>query len=217
MFHRSRYNYWSSSKLSKYLRDKAGIKTPSALTSSGWDTHREEFSKKAPFTYWLTDTAFNKAQDVINFIPDCWYGFKTASLWKYFRTLYVLRKALWKYRSWDYTGLLMLMEESAKDMSHCQTKYAHHLNSEATAKELKVFAEFLKRVREDNYNDDKIAFVQTGNKKSIFGGWEHVQIDNTLPNYKHYKTFSKLVQAQRKNDLKAALNIMNRKLFHWWD
>lgn len=212
MYRRTRFNYWSSSKLSQWLRTKAGLENPLALTWEGWEEHHERSRQKAPIIDWITDKGFNRVQDVVYFVPDIWWSIKTANVWKYLRNLYVFHKALWNYRSWDYSGMLEFMETCAKDMSDCHKNHGHLLRSEETAKELFVLSEILKRVRLDNYTEDKIEWVD---KKGNWG--ELVQKPNTLPNYNSHRTFYKLTQLQRKHDLELATKMINRKLFYWWD
>lgn len=214
--YRHRTNYWSLSKFSKWIRTKAGLENPFTLPSEGWDKHHEDSKQKAPVINWITEEWFDKVQNVVMFIPDCYYAFRTASIWKFFRTVYVFRKALWNYRSWDFSGLLIFMETAARDMSTCHELHGHLIKSEESAKELKVWAELLKRVREDDFHGDKVDFVETG-RKGIFGGWEHVQKPNTLPNYKHGRTFYKIEKSVQKHNLHLAAKMFERKLRSWWD
>lgn len=210
-----RVSYWSSSKLSHWIRTKFGLNNPTAMTLEGWDNHEDECAKKSPIIHWLTDRGFNKAQDICYLPVDIYWTVKTAPIWKFIRSVWLFRKALWNYRSWDYTGLLYLMETATKDMSECHKNHGHLVRSEQTAKELRVLSNLIKRVREDNYTEDKVELVNTG-KKSWMSGWEFVQKKNTLPNY-NAKSFYKLTQKQRQNDLKLVCKMMERKLFSWWD
>lgn len=65
---------WSSSRFSKWLRAKAGLANPVALTLQGWDEHKKGCRQKAPFIYWLTNDVFDKVQDVVYFIPNLFYS-----------------------------------------------------------------------------------------------------------------------------------------------
>lgn len=76
-FHRqTRVNYWSSSKLSHWLRTKAGLENPRALSMEGWDEHHKSSKEQAPLINWLTNEFFNKLQRWVMFIPDCLYSVK---------------------------------------------------------------------------------------------------------------------------------------------
>lgn len=212
---RTRMNYWSLSDFSKSIRSKFGLDNPSALTSEDWYDHHEQSKQKSPIINWITDEGFNIAQDVVYFIPDIIYTFCTASLWKYFRNLYVFRKALWNYRSWDYSGMLQFMETSARDMSEC-TKYSYrcHLTAEQSAKELLIFAEHLKRVREDDFHSSVVDYVD-GNKGILSG--KFVNKPNHLPSYTAKKGFRKIEESVMKNHLHEAAKMFERKFRSWWN
>lgn len=208
---RSRFNYWSSSKLSKNIRKRFGLESPSYLSMDGWDDHEEYCKAKAPIIHWVTDQAFNKAQDVVYFIPDIIWSIRTANIWKFFRNLWLFRKALWNYRSWDYAGLLQFMETCGRDMSKAHTT-GNLVRSEQTAKELLIVAEIVKRLREDEYVFNKGRYEHTGN--GILG-MEFVQKEHQLPKNKA-KSFYKLVDSNRKADLELLTKMMKRKLLTWW-
>lgn len=73
-FHRyPRINYWSLSPLANWLRERAGLTNPYALSGEGWDAHHKECKEKAPVTYWLTKGPFNKAQDICYFPLDVYW------------------------------------------------------------------------------------------------------------------------------------------------
>lgn len=129
-------------------------------------------------------------------------------IWHFIRNFLVFRKVLWNYRRWDYSGLLEFMEVATKDMSECHKDHGHLVRSEETAKELKVMSLLLKRIREDKYYEDKQVFV--------LEDFEFEQVPNTLPSRKA-KSFYKLVEKMKKDDLELTCKIMQRKLFTWWD
>lgn len=161
----------------------------------------------------MTDKGFNKLQNIWLFIPDLVYTIKVADIWKYFRNLYLFHKALRKYRSWDYSGLLLFMETATKDMHLCHKNHGHLMRSEDTAKELLIVSTLLKRIREDNYIDEVQGYKYTEGK--MFGG-EFYQKANTLPIIKA-KNFYKMRQAVKKNDLDLVCKLINTKLNSWWD
>ena len=207
-----RINRWSNSSFARKLQIKAGIEKPKFATSEGWDEWEAQSKSKAPVTYFTTEVLFDIVQNYVFAIPDAYYAFVKADLWKYFRNLKVFHKALWQYRSWDYSGMMLFMELAAKDMSECHKNHGHLVRSEQTAKELSIFAELMKRVREDNYQNDKVEFIRG---KGMFGG-SFKQIPNTLPNY-NSKAFYKIVASQRREDLKLAAKMFERKSLSWWD
>lgn len=74
-FHsKTRFNYWSSSSLAKFLRKQAGLDNPSALSMEGWEEHHKQSKQKAPLVEWITKVFFNKVQDVVMFVPDYIYS-----------------------------------------------------------------------------------------------------------------------------------------------
>lgn len=210
--YRSRGTYWSSSKLSKWLRVKVGLTNPFALSFDDWDTHEEDCKKKAPIVHWITDKGFDKLQNVLYFMPDLYYHVKYARLWTFFRNLYHFRKALWHYRSYDYSGMMEFMIVSSRDMANTQEKHSYHVGKDKAAKELRVFAHTLERVLKDSYTEDKTEWLSTG--KGLMKGY-FVNKPNTLPNNKA-KSFYKLTTKQRENDLKQACKLMSRRLLSWW-
>lgn len=210
---RTRFNYWSHSKFSKAIRKKFGLENPSALTMEGWDEHEEGCKNKAPFVHWLTDTGFNRVQDVVMFVPDVVWSIRTANVWKFFRNLYVFRKALWTYRSWDYYGLLDFMQTATHDMHKLHKEHGHLVRSEDTAKELLVISELLKRIREDKYLDSVQGYEHTEGK--LFGG-KFYQVPNTLPSI-NAKKFYRMREQVKKDDLSLVCKILERKLFTFWD
>lgn len=210
---RTRITYWSSSKLSHRIRAKFGLDNPKWHTIEGWNKHEDECRKKAPIIHWVTDRGFDKLQNICYYPFDVFHNIKRATIWKFFRNIWIFRKALWAYRSWDYSGLLNLMETATKDMSNAHENHGHFVRSKDTAKELRVLSHILKRVREDNYTEDKIDFVEKDG--TLFGG-DFVQKPNTLPSYQA-KSFYKLTQKQRTDDLKLACKIIERKLLTFWD
>lgn len=213
MLKRTRIRYWSESMLSHKIRNFFELPNPIVLSWEGWDEHERLCREKAPFIHWLTDKGFNKIQNIVNFPTDLWWNLHTATIWKFFRNFWLFRKVLWNYRSWDYNGLLNFMETSARDMSRCHKDHGHLMRSEETAQELKVWAALIKRVREDNYQDDKLEFVR---KEGAMLGGEFVQVPNSLPNHKA-KSFYKIVDSNRKNDLELIGKMFSRKVKSWWD
>lgn len=76
-FHRKyRAGYWSSSKLSHWLRTKAGLDNPGALSCEGWAEHEKQSKATAPFINWVTDEFFDKMQRWVMFPSDCLYSVK---------------------------------------------------------------------------------------------------------------------------------------------
>jgi hypothetical protein len=67
--HRIRTNYWSCSKFAAKVRRKLGVEEkPSAATLEGWSEWKKNNTNN--FGYWLTEEAFDAAQDVVYFPID---------------------------------------------------------------------------------------------------------------------------------------------------
>lgn len=208
--HRSRLNYWSLRSFAKKLREKAGLANPSALTFEDWEAHKEACKNKAPITYWITTKGFNIAQNIVMFIPDVYYTIRYATIWTYIKNVKMFHKALWRHRSYDYSGLLQFMIIASKDMQKGHENDNLHKDNEKRAKDLKVFAALLERIAEDDYTKDKVVYIPG---KGL-GGFK--QIPNTLPNYEAAKSFYYLTGKQRHNDLKLAGKLFSTKLLSWW-
>lgn len=108
------------------------------------------------------------------------------------------------------------METAARDMSDCHKNHGHLMKSDQTAHELKVWTELLKRIREDDFQKDKVDFVQTG-EKGLFKGWKHVRKPDTLPNYNHYRTFITIGGSVQRHNIHLAAKLFERKINSWWD
>lgn len=74
--YRTRANYWSSSKFSKWLREQFGLKNPSALSMEGWREHKQECKNKAPFVHWFTKEFLDDVQDFFLIPSDYIYSIK---------------------------------------------------------------------------------------------------------------------------------------------
>lgn len=74
-YHKPR-GYWCLSKFAKWLRVKAGLSNPSALSWEDWKLHKQECKAKAPFIYWLTNKGFNKIQNILHYPADLIYSIK---------------------------------------------------------------------------------------------------------------------------------------------
>lgn len=71
-----RNKYWSNSKLSKYLRTKVGISSPTALEWKEWKVWRENYKSSHKVMYFITEDLLDAIQNFINYIPDKLYDIK---------------------------------------------------------------------------------------------------------------------------------------------
>lgn len=72
-----RNNYWTSSKLSKYLYKKVGVNKPRSATFEEWDTWNLETKQKHPVIYWINETLLDVIQDIVYYPYDVWRHFHT--------------------------------------------------------------------------------------------------------------------------------------------
>lgn len=207
-----RYTYWSNSKLSIKIREMFGLTNPIYLSSEGWDEWEEECNKKAKVVHWITNKGFDKLQNIVMFPADVWRSIRTATIWKFFRNLWLFRKCLWNYQSWDYSGLLMFMETASRDMHECHKNHGHLMRSDKTAKELLIFSNLCKRIREDEYSVGRLEFDL--GCKSVLPRFDNKP--NTLPSRKS-KSFHKLCEKMKQNDLELLSKMIRTKLLTWWD
>lgn len=60
-----RYNYWTSSKLVKWIRAQIGVERPKFATRENWKKWREEYRNEHEFFYKVTEVWPNKIQNFI--------------------------------------------------------------------------------------------------------------------------------------------------------
>ena len=95
--------------------------------------------KLVSFPYrWMPRTFFTN-------ISHIYWDFKNGIL-----NLFTFFEAVWWFRSWDWTGLVELIEVSAREMRFAQ-EHGIHTNSDRYAKQLKIVEALCKRLRADEY------------------------------------------------------------------
>lgn len=127
--------------------------------------------------------------------------------------VWLFRKALWSYRAFDYCGMLEFMETSARDMCRCHKDYSYALNKDKTARELLIFAEYMKRIREqDHYLKHLDMEVNMGYDFPI----KLVSKPKTLPIY-GTKEWHRLDSAVMNHYTAQAAKMFEKKLRSWWN
>ena len=66
------------------------------------------------------------------------------------RNLCTFFEAVWWFRSWDWSGMVHLLEVSAREL-HKDQMLGRHVGSEKEARRLLVVAELCTRLRDDSY------------------------------------------------------------------
>jgi hypothetical protein len=64
---RNRINYWSSSRLSDWIR---GEKKPFALEWGEWDKYYDDLKKRKPWRYWVTEHLLKSLQNIVYYPYD---------------------------------------------------------------------------------------------------------------------------------------------------
>ena len=60
-------NYWCNSKFADFIRGSKKLSSGTSLEWAEWEANQEKNNK---FRYWLSDTALDKLQDIVFFIPN---------------------------------------------------------------------------------------------------------------------------------------------------
>ena len=142
-----------------------------------------------------------------------------------------------KFKWWDHSYLLEMVEMWASNAAYKHLTKGHHLNNEVVAKDLRVLAELAKRLKNEDYSDpwflpnyesehytvpcQEEGFVEwkSKNYKLVYNNSERKEtIDsNEETVYKVIKLKSKFHKRQREQDLEMFCSLIKRKLFNWWD
>ncbi len=108
---------------------------------------------------------------------------------------------IWDDQDWDWQFLAKIMEYKLRRMAARFEQGKHHVGTIKEAKRMKVCAELLKRLQEDNY------FENAGYSRL---GW----------NYKSDAEKTRIVNhmmKMQKNDQAYLGKILGKFLCHWWD
>jgi len=209
-------NHWALSKLAKYMRRRAGIVDLTCGSMDEWDAYEIHAKETAPFTNWLTNTGFSAVQDFAEYFdPRQWvYAYRASPIVHFIRNVWTFRKSISRYRAWDQSGLLSFMEEATADMAYLHRHNGHLLRSKHTARQLEVFSHLMSRLRADEYSDRYFDHI-LGKSGGIFGG-KLVPNTNLGPIY-GTKSFYKMTNGHRKNDLDLAASLFTKNVQSWWD
>lgn len=109
------------------------------------------------------------------------------------------RQFLNAYKWYDYSFLLMAMEDWLDNASKVTMKKGMHLNVDKVAKKMKICAELCKRVREDNTQTNKV-FITRNNK-----------------DFRVMRESHKYLVKRRKENLSLLTTMLNKHLLGFWD
>ena len=107
---RSRFNYWSCSKLANWIR---GIEKPFALGWDEWEVWRKESKQKHPYRYWLAEEVLDFLQNVVNLPIDIYHTIEVYVRNRYIDKIHYLKTNLppGKYYDPDHRILHGLFNE----------------------------------------------------------------------------------------------------------
>lgn len=131
---------------------------------------------------------------------------------QFIKNVWLFREPLKQYRCWDYCGMLEFMETCARDMSECHKEDAWSVKNNK-ARDLLIFAEYMKRIREEDHYLKHLDFVE-GEKGEVLFQLESKP--NTLPIYHPRKEWHKLEQGVMKNYEREAAKLFEKKVRSWW-
>ena len=126
MMRRSRWNYWSNSKLARSI---IPLKKPEAATNEEWIKFFDDFKKEAPIRHWIVEVLFDKLQDIVNFPLDLLYHIKCLFLNRFISKTHCLTSTSINRGYWydlDERILRCVFEEFAE----------YYRRTERTSKEL---------------------------------------------------------------------------------
>ncbi len=130
----------------------------------------------------------------------------------YFRNIWLFRKALANTVSWDYSGLLHLMQTQLVLMEESIRLHGHHLNRDNHCKRMRECVHLLDRIIKDDYY--KADYDVISSDMSLEFG---IKVTPLYDYPKNEKTISKYTREQKTRDLERLFYLMNKHVQHWWD
>jgi len=142
-----------------------------------------------------------------------WIRYRLPDIWRKVKRLpyntYVYRKAIWDHNWYDYTSLLQAMRSALVDMEDSKHK-SHTCNWDVHRQDMRVCIHLLDRLIESEYDINKLDFIP--DNKSLMGLRTEKKYDLPSEN-----AICRLGHKIREQDLQMLTNILNRKLFSFWD
>lgn len=149
-----------------------------------------------------------------------WYlKHKTSSLYygvkNFLLNIVIFRKTLWRYRSWDWTGLYQGMYDSIKEMENTQRVHGNHVSHQKTAKDMRVCMKLLERLIDEDYMkisgyDLDVVWERDGEYKGV--GCKYVKLSPAVLPYRHERT-----AAIEKQDRELLFKLLCKQSKTWWD
>jgi len=130
----------------------------------------------------------------------------------YFRNIWLFRKALANTVSWDYSGLLHLMQTQLVLMEESIRLHGHHLNRDNHCKRMRECVHLLDRIIKDDYYKADYDIISS-DMSLEFG----IKVTPLYDYPKNEKTISKYTREQKTKDLERLFYLMNKHTQSWWD
>ena len=120
-------------------------------------------------------------------------------------------KFLNSYKWYDYTFLLQAMEDWIDNASKQTNKHGSLVRSPQTAKEMKIAASLIKRIREDEIYTKKNEVFNGRNNTYGSGMVKRLGVEPFT------YTSPQIEKAHRKQDIKFMFDFIAKHLLTWWD
>jgi hypothetical protein len=134
----------------------------------------------------------------------------------YFRNIWLFRKALANTVSWDYSGLLLLMQTQIMLLEESIRIHGHHLNKDNHCKRMRECVHLLDRIIKDDYYKADLIW----NEPTLDPKWGKVHTIKQVPLYdypKNEKVIKEYARKQRGKDLERLTFLLNKHVLSWWD
>lgn len=127
------------------------------------------------------------------------------------------RLILQKYPWYDYSFFLELMELWFREAAYRHETQGYCVNSDKTAKQLRIAAHLCKRINEDDYSDPHW-FGKVTIDSDFYSDKPHRTVRFIYqPNKKIYRLCAERRAKQKQADLDMLTRLINKNLFGWWD
>ena len=197
-FHRSRYTYWSCTKLAGKIRQAfSGKPNLKSGTAEEWDDYEKHMKKTAPFINWLTNDGFDGFQNILYFPYDLWRNFHYLIQARYVKKYHTMSS---KLDPWSYV-------EINTRMLHCNfetlvgfVEVECAWNRGAAESKAKWYHRWFSGYLDYRCPEEGLAHLEWASKLTFDGSY------GETPESEHYG--KPTPQAERAKEILA--------LYHWW-
>lgn len=104
---RTRANYWSNSKLAKWIFKQVNIQYLSSATPEEWAKWHKETKTNHPYVYWFVENFLDKAQNFVNYPLDVWGTFHQWITYSFIKHTSIIDTKLKRGEFHDSTELIL--------------------------------------------------------------------------------------------------------------